>query len=450
MRQTFLYIVLLIFGLMGLAQAVDTTRIQVKRGKAAQLPTKFAMGEPAFTTDTHQVFFGYSTGMEELLQRARFQGYTASQAQRMAAIWAAMAGKQAALGYTPVNTTDARLSDARTPLAHSQAINTVTGLQTALDGKEPAIGFTPVNTSDSRLSDARTPLAHDQAISTVTGLQTALDSKQPVLGYTPVNTTDSRLSDARTPLAHEQAITTVTGLTSALADKTDSSIFAGYTAKQRALVTDPRFVDSRTPLPHNQGIETITGLQTVLDGKQPALGFTPVNTTDARLSDARTPLAHNQAISTVTGLQTALDSKQASLGFTPVNTTDSRLSDARTPLAHNQATNTITGLDTALSAASSHMSNFSNPHSTTASQTGAEPQLGAPDTDGKVLSSTAMGVRMWVAPGAETRSTIVAKINETPANNSLPLHYKTSTGVEVFSIDPSTGTVTITGALVIK
>jgi hypothetical protein len=252
------------------------------------------------------------------------------------------------------------------------------------------------------------PSAHNQDISTVTGLQTALDGKQAALGYTPVNTTDSRLSDARTPLAHTQDMSTVTGLSTALTGKTDLSTFSGYTSQQRALVTDPRFVDSRTPLPHNQGIETITGLQTVLDGKQPALGYTPVNTTD------------------------------------------SRLSDARTPLAHNQATSTITGLDTALSAASSHIGNSSNPHSTTASQTGAEPSLGAPDTDGKVLSSTAMGVRLWVAPGAETRSTIVAKMNETPANDTLPLQYKKADGTDVFNIDPATGTVTITGTLVIK
>jgi hypothetical protein len=37
--------------------------------------------------------------------------------------------------------------------------------------------------SDGRLSDARTPLAHQQAISTVTGLQTALDGKQAAGSY---------------------------------------------------------------------------------------------------------------------------------------------------------------------------------------------------------------------------------------------------------------------------
>lgn len=138
MRQIFSWITLaalIIFALFTFAQAVETTRIQVKRGPDATMPAQFAMGEPAFTTDTHRVFFGFSTGREELLQRARFQGYTGAQAQRLADIWAAMAGKQAALGYTPANTTDPRLSDARAPLPHSQDISTVTGLQAALDQK---------------------------------------------------------------------------------------------------------------------------------------------------------------------------------------------------------------------------------------------------------------------------------------------------------------------------
>ncbi len=44
-----------------------------------------------------------------------------------------------------------------------------------------------------------------------------------------------------------------------------------------------------------------------------------------------------------------------------------------------------------------HMQNTSNPHSTTAAQVGAEPDLGNPASDGYVLSSTAAGARSWVA-----------------------------------------------------
>jgi hypothetical protein len=47
----------------------------------------------------------------------------------------------------------------------------------------------------------------------------------------------------------------------------------------------------------------------------------------------------------------------------------------------------------------SHLANTSNPHSVTAAQAGAEPALGNPSTDGYVLSSTAAGVRSWIAAG---------------------------------------------------
>jgi hypothetical protein len=73
---------------------------------------------------------------------------------------------------------------------HTHTIAQVTGLQSALDGKQasgsyaPATGIAPnaitgtaVITTDSRLSDARTPVAHTHAISDTTGLQAALDSK---------------------------------------------------------------------------------------------------------------------------------------------------------------------------------------------------------------------------------------------------------------------------------
>jgi len=46
-----------------------------------------------------------------------------------------------------------------------------------LAAKQDLLGFTPVNTNDSRLSDARTPTAHNQAISTVTALPDSLNNK---------------------------------------------------------------------------------------------------------------------------------------------------------------------------------------------------------------------------------------------------------------------------------
>jgi hypothetical protein len=102
---------------------------------------------------------------------------------------------------------DARLSDARTPLAHTHPISDVISLQTSLDGKVPtsrtitsgtglsgggdlsanrtlSVSYgttsgTACQGNDARLSDARTPLAHTHPISDVISLQTSLDGKVP-------------------------------------------------------------------------------------------------------------------------------------------------------------------------------------------------------------------------------------------------------------------------------
>lgn len=69
-----------------------------------------------------------------------------------------------------VVTTDARLSDARTPTAHTHTLADVT------DYTAPDLsGY--ATTSDARLSDARPPLAHTHAIADTTGLQSAIDGK---------------------------------------------------------------------------------------------------------------------------------------------------------------------------------------------------------------------------------------------------------------------------------
>jgi hypothetical protein len=114
--------------------------------------------------------------------------------------------------------------------SHTHTIANVSGLQTALDGKQasgsyaPATGIAPsaitgtaVVTSDARLSDARTPTSHthDDRYYTETEMNTLLAGKQASGSYAPASgiapsaitgtaviTTDSRLSDARTPTTH--------------------------------------------------------------------------------------------------------------------------------------------------------------------------------------------------------------------------------------------------------
>lgn len=172
---------------------------------------------------------------------------------------------------------DSRLSNARTPVAHTHSESEITNLTTDLSSKESssnknqANGYagldsgsklngsqqvygTTANTAcqgnDSRLSDARTPLSHTHAESDVVNLVSDLASKQVTSeknqpnGYvgldgsskingsyqtygTIVNTAcqgnDSRLSDARTPLTHTHTESEVTNLITDLSNKQNTS-----------------------------------------------------------------------------------------------------------------------------------------------------------------------------------------------------------------------------------
>ena len=72
----------------------------------------------------------------------------------------------------------------------------------------------------------------------------------------------------------------------------------------------------------------------------------------------------------------------------------------------------IDGSSVALqSSLDTHIADNTNPHSVTAAQTGAEPDLGNPSTDGFVLSSTAAGVRSWVARGQPSGPDTAIQLN---------------------------------------
>lgn len=171
------------------------------------------------------------------------------------------------LRYPTISATNAALNalaleiDGKADLAHTHAINDVTGLQTALDGKQPvatvltnttasfttaqeaklagiAAGAT-ANSADATLL-ARGNHTGTQAIGTVTGLQTALDGKQP-LATVLTNTTASFTTAQESKLA---------------------GIAAGATANS----ADATLL-SRTNHTGTQAISTVTGLQTALDGK---------------------------------------------------------------------------------------------------------------------------------------------------------------------------------------
>jgi microcystin-dependent protein len=178
-----------------------------------------------------------------------------------------------------------------------------------------AVQGTAVVTTDSRLSDSRTPTAHthDDRYYTETEMNTLLAGKQASGSYAPstgiapsaitgtaVITTDSRLSDARTPTAHNHDASAINAGTLAIA-----RIPTGNTATTVCIGNDTRLSDARTPTAHNHDDRyyTESEMNTLLAGKQasgsyaPASGIAPsaitgtaVITTDSRLSDARTPI----------------------------------------------------------------------------------------------------------------------------------------------------------------
>jgi hypothetical protein len=202
------------------------------------------------------------------------------------------------------------------PEAHAHSISDVTGLQTSLNGKQPVGDY--VEDDDSRLSDARTPTAHTHGwtsitdkpttfapsahghtIGEVTGLQSALDGKQAAGSYATttdlssglggkqdvgdyIEEGDTRLTDARTPTTHTHDWSDVT-------DK--PATFA--------------------PSAHSHVVGDVTGLQSALDGKQ-ASGDYATNTALSSGLSGKANTSHTHTIANVTGLQSALDAKAAS------------------------------------------------------------------------------------------------------------------------------------------
>ena len=134
----------------------------------------------------------------------------------------------ARLSGNVVLTTDARLTNGRTAIAHAGShiagaadaltlsVSQITGLQAAIDGKAAT--------------------SHAHAIADVTGLQTAIDGKQVAGSYATAS--------------HAHIIADVTGLQSAIDGKQSAGSYAATV--------------------HAHAIADVTGLQTAIDGKAPA------------------------------------------------------------------------------------------------------------------------------------------------------------------------------------
>jgi len=169
--------------------------------------------------------------------------------------------------------------------------------------------------NDSRLSDARTPLAHTHAAADV--ISGTFDIARIPTGTSATTVcigNDSRLSDARTPTSHTHGNITNAGAIGATANlpliTTTSGVITtgsfGTAASSFCEGNDSRLSDARTPLSHTHGNITNAGaigttanlpLITTTSGVVTTGSFgTAANTfcegNDSRLADSRTPTAH--------------------------------------------------------------------------------------------------------------------------------------------------------------
>lgn len=147
--------------------------IQVRRDTAAawtSANSTLATGEIGFEIDTGKYKIGTGPAWTAL-------GYAAAKA------YSDLTGTPNLTVY--LTATDAAAT--YSAIGHNHTIANVTGLQTALDAKQASGSY--VLTTDSRLTDARTPLAHNQAWSTITGTPTTLAGYGIADGLTSANLT---------------------------------------------------------------------------------------------------------------------------------------------------------------------------------------------------------------------------------------------------------------------
>jgi hypothetical protein len=232
------------------------------------------------TSHTHDDRYYTESEIDTKLSGLPVSGHTHTIAQ-VTGLQSALDGKQASGNYAPATgIAQSAVTNLTTDLAakaassHTHTIAQVTGLQSALDGKQasgnyaPATGIaataitgTAVVTSDPRLSDARTAVAHthDDRYYTETEIDTKL-SGLPVSGHT-----------------HDDRYYTETEMNNLLAGKQASGSYAPATGiapsaitGTAVITTDSRLSDARTPTAHNHDDRyyTETEMNTLLAGKQ--------------------------------------------------------------------------------------------------------------------------------------------------------------------------------------
>jgi hypothetical protein len=97
--------------------------------------------------------------------------------------WATLSGKPSTFTPSSHTHTASQITDFSSAVAAAAPPTTDASLLTSGTLSASRLPASVVLTTDGRLSDARTPTAHSHAVADVTGLQTALDAKQAAGSY---------------------------------------------------------------------------------------------------------------------------------------------------------------------------------------------------------------------------------------------------------------------------
>lgn len=225
-------------------------------------------------------------------------------------------GAQPAGEYATTTALTSGLSG-KSPTSHTHAISDTTGLQSALDaaGGSPAwadvtgkpttfaptigtTGTTAVAGNDTRLTNPRTPTAHTHPTSDVTGLDTALAGKQASGDYA-TNTALTTGLAGKAASSHTHTIANVTGLQGLLDGKQASGDYALSSALTSGLA-------GKAATAHTHTIGNVTGLQSALDAKGTSnltLGTTSSTAKAGNYKPSATdmPSSFGHAVANVTG-----------------------------------------------------------------------------------------------------------------------------------------------------
>lgn len=233
-----------------------------------------------------------------------------------ASSWDELSGKPSTFAPSSHTHTASQITDFSSAVAAAAPPTTDASLLTSGTLSASRLPASVVLTTDSRLSDSRTPTAHSHAVADVTGLQTALDGKQAagsyaaashthtagqVSGLATVATTGSYADLTNKPTIPAAVTSLPAASITGLATVATSGSYADLSG--RPTLFSGAYADltgvpvSFAPSAHNQAWSTITSTPTTLGG----YGITDaVVASDSRLTDARTPTSHTHALSSLT------------------------------------------------------------------------------------------------------------------------------------------------------